>query len=353
MKSFEVFPPWVEAILDMERVRTWVFDSDMLIGIDALKCESQFLHQEVEMPGPSWGFEGAEGAVQGSNLAVRHADYCLCFQMEKHGGKWLFDRKIAIVYNGQNSLCTVDYKRRQKKVVFAIYTMLDVSAIEYTVTEDGTIHSPIVSRWERDCSFCAVRGDICECTESMRQFESSQLPRSSDPWKGIRDFYLHPSSSGWGSRSMGGYVIRIRMGFQLSTSSRAHNYMQEVCTDVLPMPRTSLLNEDIDNIVSDAQSSSEELCDPKSALVHVCRLCSAKFHSSYHLRRHFDGTHLNRRWFKCPQCSKSFKQKGHLSQHMRAVHTGGNHFNCKVCSKSFTWKSSYNRHMKDMHESTE
>ncbi|KAJ8901100.1 hypothetical protein NDN08_004960 [Rhodosorus marinus] len=351
MKSFEVFPEWVESILDVEQVRSWIFDSEeMQIGVDALKSESMFLHQVVKMPGPAWGFESAEGGVMGSNLAVRHPDYCLCFQLEKHDGKWLFDRKVALLYIGKNNLCTVDYNRRQKKIMFAIYNTLDVRSIEYTVEEDSTVHTPVFSRWERDCPFCAVRGDICECTESMRQFESMRLTRFSDPWKGINDYYVNASCNGWGIRAMGDYVIRIRMCLRMDGYERTHDYMQKVCTDVLPMPRRNLLNEAVDAIGSDVQSSSEELSYAKSAPVHICHLCSAKFHSSYHLRRHVEGTHLNQRSFKCRQCNKSFKQKGHLSEHMRAVHGGGNHFNCEVCSKSFTWKSSYNRHVKDVHE---
>mmetsp|Transcript_20444 Transcript_20444/g.29675 ORF Transcript_20444/g.29675 Transcript_20444/m.29675 type:complete len:355 (-) Transcript_20444:350-1414(-) len=354
MKSFEVFPGWIESILDVEQVRSWIFDSqEMVIGTDALKSESMFLHQVVKMPGPAWGFETAEGGVLGSNLAVRHPDYCLCFQMEKQDGKWHFDRKVALLYVGKNKLCTVDYKPRLKVLSFAIYDTLEVRSIEYTVEDDGTVHTPVLSRWERDCPFCAVRGDDCECTESMRHFEGEQLTRFSDPWKGINDYYLNASSNGWATRAMGEYVIRIRMCLRMDGYERTHDNMQKVYMDVLPMPRRNLSNEALDGIGSDVQSSSEERSYAKHALVHNCRLCGANFHSSYHLRRHVEGTHLNQRSFKCHQCNKSFKQKGHLSEHMRAVHEGGNHFNCKICLKSFTWKSSYNRHVKDVHENVE
>ena len=96
-----------------------------------------------------------------------------------------------------------------------------------------------------------------------------------------------------------------------------------------------------------------------------CNQCKHKFADSSHLKRHFEGKHLNIK-HTCDLCDKKYTSKNDLRKHVTAKHSASSTeevapkvenklqpgYKCKLCEKDYHHKGDLNRHIRTKHTSS-
>ena len=80
-----------------------------------------------------------------------------------------------------------------------------------------------------------------------------------------------------------------------------------------------------------------------------CYLCSKRFDSAWHLKRHNENVHEGIR-YKCDICGVLTRKKSMLKYHIETVHEGIKKHKCKLCKKKFQDKQSLRLHVQSVHE---
>ena len=96
-----------------------------------------------------------------------------------------------------------------------------------------------------------------------------------------------------------------------------------------------------------------------------CNQCKHRFADSSHLKRHFEGKHLNIK-HTCDVCDKKYTSKNDLRKHVTAKHSASSTeeiapkeenklqpgYKCKFCEKYYHHKGDLNRHKRTKHTSS-
>ncbi|KAJ8906272.1 hypothetical protein NDN08_002765 [Rhodosorus marinus] len=238
-------------------------------------------------------------------------------------------------------------------------------------------------REKRLCLFCASRGFVCECTESMR---TRALADVMHPYKRSGLSYSNCSDQVMLSAMLsttfsqllrakytleGRIAVRedfevnkltyrhiqfpkkygcIRDGSVVRAARSAHAQMYFSSKT----PSSALFLTDgatLSDRASDRQNSSSN----SARLIDVdgmnsCSECGAQFTRKHDAERHYRSIHLGERNFQCSVCSRRFVHRTHLREHVASVHYKLNPATCPECGKGFVSKSKVNRHILSVHK---
>ena len=80
-----------------------------------------------------------------------------------------------------------------------------------------------------------------------------------------------------------------------------------------------------------------------------CALCSKKFKTDQHFKKHFDFVH-NDESHPCETCGKVMSSRVGLVRHINRIHKGIKRFKCDPCQKAFADSGDFKKHIKYTHE---
>ena len=82
-----------------------------------------------------------------------------------------------------------------------------------------------------------------------------------------------------------------------------------------------------------------------------CDICQVATNSKLEMQRHVDSHLTNSKLFHCKICpDKVYTHSNNLSRHMTGVHQNVKHY-CEQCGRCFTQRASLNEHIKNLHKS--
>uniref|UniRef100_A0A7S2ZNP8 C2H2-type domain-containing protein n=1 Tax=Rhodosorus marinus TaxID=101924 RepID=A0A7S2ZNP8_9RHOD len=221
---------------------------------------------------------------------------------------------------------------------------------------------------DRDCSFCMVRGEACDCDSRLKERDrliQASLPiELSDAW--------HAGIAAIENRRGPAWVIfpdKSRMrAYTLSSSDAVTPRVQHMMSR-FDIWKTLPVNEKDDKSLSSitTTTSGENDFSPTSEVkqqTHAtaghraivdrrkrfdCKICGSAFRSQSHLNRHLSGVHFREKKHACDLCGTKFGQRSHLVAHTKNVHTKQDNLECKQCGVKFVWRTNYFRHMRNQH----
>ncbi|KAJ8908451.1 hypothetical protein NDN08_005160 [Rhodosorus marinus] len=216
---------------------------------------------------------------------------------------------------------------------------------------------------DRDCSFCILRGDSCECDTRLK--ERDRLIQASLPVE-LPDAW-HAGIAAIENRRGPAWVIfpdksRIR-AYTLSSSDAVTPRVQQIMS-TFESWKALLFNENDDRTLSSITSSENfprtdsDSPDQKQVVVterkrFECEICGSAFRSQAHLHRHLSGVHFREKKHVCDLCRTKFGQRSHLVAHIKIVHGKREKLACNYCGVKFRWRTNYFRHMRNQHGETD
>ena len=81
-----------------------------------------------------------------------------------------------------------------------------------------------------------------------------------------------------------------------------------------------------------------------------CDICKETFVGSYNFKQHFASAHKGEKIHKCDQCEFSAKTHGELTIHYQGVHLKRKRYPCPECKERFGTKLLLNKHALEAHE---
>ena len=88
----------------------------------------------------------------------------------------------------------------------------------------------------------------------------------------------------------------------------------------------------------------------ESSKLNQCDICTKKFKTVTHLKRHIMRVHEGIKKFQCDSCGKKFVEKKDLTKHVLCVHENIRNFLCDKCDRHFATNDQLKRHFKFVHE---
>ncbi|KAJ8908452.1 hypothetical protein NDN08_005161 [Rhodosorus marinus] len=211
---------------------------------------------------------------------------------------------------------------------------------------------------DRDCSFCMVRAEPCDCDGSLKErcrfVQQTLSDELGTAWNVGSAFIRSLRGPAW-VVFPDGSKIRAHTS---STSDVVTPRVQHIIS-LLDSWKRLLFKESDDRSSSSVPSlelvpradsdSVVTLYKSRKPKRFECDVCGSSFRSSSHLKRHKAGVHLREKTHICEFCGSKFGQRSHLLVHVNNVHGKCEKLECTYCGAKFGWRTNYLRHIRRQH----
>ena len=154
------------------------------------------------------------------------------------------------------------------------------------------------------------------------------------------------------------YIPALNSTNQITVEDSIFDYETSKVKSEHDLNPTFLVETEVGEVGIDTSAIKKELLelnskyqeDSKIEKPHKCSVCSTKFQTSAHLKRHVETVHEGLRPHKCTTCNKGFAELCNLKTHVATVHEGKRPFQCSICGNRFAKKFDLKMHIKTVHE---